>query len=388
VYGWRIELRRAGVADLKLHPGKAPYWLVKRMMPMASAICEFIVDEHGTTELLRRLSDPVYFQALSNVLGYDWDSSGSTTVTCGVLKSVLTFDKHHMVAVGGKGIASLQTPEKLRALEDFGMDGMKLADISRMTAKVDNAAVQDGYQLYQHVFFVDEDENWAVVQQGLNSKTRDARRYHWIYDGLTDFIEEPHSGMISGQVRKVVLDMTSRQSDECRKTSVDAVKEDPVRVKRWLEDLRAYGESSLMPWLEDDNASPQYLPSYKVIPRRMDWDAVRRAYEIQPSNYEQLIRVKGIGPAAVRGLALVSEMIFGSAPSWSDPVRMTFAFGGKDGVPFPVPRKDYDQAISFMEQAINEAKMGRPEKVVALKRLASFAPPVLRNTDPVQESVA
>ncbi|NWF95054.1 MAG: DUF763 domain-containing protein [Candidatus Thorarchaeota archaeon] len=373
----RSYVKRAGIADLKLHPGKAPHWLVKRMMPMASAICEFIVDEYGTLELLRRLSDPVYFQALSNVLGYDWDSSGSTTVTCGVLKSVLGFEQHQMIAVGGKGMAALKTPEKLRALDDYGMDGAALGHISRMVAKVDNAAVQDGYQLYQHVFFVDDKQNWAVVQQGMDSRTSDARRYHWISESVDSFVEEPHSGMISGRVSNDTLDMTAQGSQECRSTSVDLVKEEPVRLKRLFEDLRPYGESTLIPWVEPSR-KVILLPSYKVLPKRIDWAAVRRAYETQPSNYEELLGVNGIGPAAVRGLALVAEMIFGAETSWSDPVRMTFAFGGKDGVPFPVPRKEYDEAIQFMEQTLSEAKMGRRDRVVALQRLKRFSPPVLR----------
>ncbi|MFW9933728.1 MAG: DUF763 domain-containing protein, partial [Candidatus Thorarchaeota archaeon] len=229
-------MKRGGVADLKLHPGKAPHWLVKRMKPMASALCEFIVDEYGTQELLSRLADPVYFQALSNVLGYDWDSSGSTTVTCGVLKSVLTWEQHNIVAAGGKGLASMKTPEQLRALEDYGLDGAGLAEISRNVAKVDNAAIQDGYSLYQHVFFVDNEENWTVVQQGMDSKTDDARRYHWTSEDIRSFINEPHSGMISGEIKQAALDMTAKESDECRKTSLDIVKEDPIRVRRMLED--------------------------------------------------------------------------------------------------------------------------------------------------------
>lgn len=372
--GW--HMKRAGVADLKLHPGKAPHWLVKRMMPMASALCEFIADEFGPHELLRRLADPVYFQALSNVLGYDWDSSGSTTVTCGVLKSVLTFDKHSIVAAGGKGLASMKTPDQLRALEDFGMDGSALAELSRNVAKVDNAAIQDGYSLYQHVFFVDTEENWTVVQQGMDSKSNDARRYHWTSEEVDSFINEPHSGMISGELKDSALDMTSKESEDCRKTSVDIVKEDPVKIRRMLEDIKSYGETTLIPWLEG-NTQPRVLPSYKVVPQRMNWNAVRRAYETQPSDYQNLLFMDGIGPAAVRGLSLISEMIYGSAPSWSDPVRMTFAFGGKDGVPYPVPRKSYDEAIQFMEKAIEEAKLGRKDKVVGLRRLRKFAPPVL-----------
>ncbi|MFW9918872.1 MAG: DUF763 domain-containing protein [Candidatus Thorarchaeota archaeon] len=372
-------MKRGGVADLKLHPGKAPHWLVKRMKPMASALCEFIVDEYGTQELLSRLADPVYFQALSNVLGYDWDSSGSTTVTCGVLKSVLTWEQHNIVAAGGKGLASMKTPEQLRALEDYGLDGAGLAEISRNVAKVDNAAIQDGYSLYQHVFFVDNEENWTVVQQGMDSKTDDARRYHWTSEDIRSFINEPHSGMISGEIKQAALDMTAKESDECRKTSLDIVKEDPIRVRRMLEDIKAYGETTLIPWLEGKEPVTT-LPSYKVIPRRMDWNAVRKAYETQPADYEGLLFIEGIGPAAIRGLSLISEMVYGSAPSWSDPVRMTFAFGGKDGVPFPVPRKAYDEAIQFMETALQEAKLGRKDKVVGLRRLRKFAPPTLHTT--------
>jgi hypothetical protein len=322
------------------------------MIPMASALCEFIVDEFGTPELLKRLSDPIWFQALSNVLGYDWDSSGSTTVTCGVLKSALTFENHSMVGVGGKGAASRKVPERLRALEDYGLDGTGLI------------------------------ENWTVVQQGMDFNSDDARRYHWTSFETDSFVEEPHTGLISGQVKESTLDMTSKDSDECRKTSVDIAKEDPTRIRRYFEDVKSYGESTLLPWIEGDGTSRE-LPVYKVVPTRMNWNAVRRAYETQPTDYEGLLFMDGIGPATVRGLSLISEMIFGSPPSWADPVRMCFAFGGKDGVPFPVPRKDYDKAIQFMEQALNDAKMGRQEQVLGLKRLRAFAPPILRDAKAV-----
>ncbi|MFW9957366.1 MAG: DUF763 domain-containing protein [Candidatus Odinarchaeota archaeon] len=373
-------MKRAGVAGLKLHPGKAPHWLVKRMIPMASALCEFIVDEFGTSELLLRLSDPVWFQALSNVLGYDWDSSGSTTVTCGVLRSALSFETHSMVGIGGKGLASKKVPEQLRALEDYGLDGAGLVEISKAVAKVDNAGVQDGYQLYQHLFFVDSEENWTVVQQGLDYKNNDARRYHWTAEETKSYIDEPHTGLISGQIKDVALDMTSKNSSACRKVSIDIVKEDPARVRRYFENIKSYGESTLIQWLGDDGQAST-LPSYKVVPTKMNWNAVREAYETQPDDYEGILFMDGFGPATIRGLSLISEMIFGTPPSWSDPVRMCFAFGGKDGVPFPVPRKDYDKAIEFMEQALNDAKMGRRDKVLGLKRLRKFSPPVLRNAE-------
>ncbi|MHA2042331.1 MAG: DUF763 domain-containing protein, partial [Candidatus Thorarchaeota archaeon] len=177
-------------------------------------------------------------------------------------------------------------------------------------------------------------------------------------------------------VKKTTLDLTSRESDECRKTTLDVVKEDPRKTRKLFYDVKAYGESTLIPWIEGDGQEST-MPSYKVIPNRMDWNAVRKAYELQPSGYEDMLFIDGMGPATVRGLSLISEMIYGSAPSWSDPVRMTFAFGGKDGVPFPVPRKEYDEAIKFMEQALNDAKLGRRDRVVALRRLRKFAPPVL-----------
>jgi hypothetical protein len=369
-------VKRGGVADLRLHPGKAPHWLVKRMIPMAGSLCETIVDEFGSHELLRRLSDPVYFQALSNVLGYDWDSSGSTTVTCGVLRSALTLERHGIMGVGGKGAASLRVPERLRFLEDYGLDGAQLGETSRAVAKVDNAGVQDGYQLYQHVFFVDEDSNWTVVQQGMDASRGDARRYHWTSEHTKNYIDEPHTGLISGRVNRHTMDMTDRRSEECRRVSVDVVKEGARRVRRHFEDIKACGESTLLQWMDSSGVVMQ-LPSYKVLPTRMDWNAVRRAYEAQPSGYEELLLMQGIGPATVRGLSLISEMIYGTPPSWSDPVRMCFAFGGKDGVPFPVPREAYDQAIAFLRQVLNDAKLGRRERIGGLKRLRQFAPPVL-----------
>ncbi len=372
-------MKRGGVAELKLHPGKAPHWLVKRMIPMASTLCEFIVDEFGTAELLQRLADPVWFQALSNVLGYDWDSSGSTTVTCGVLKTALDFESHGMIGVGGKGMASRKVPTQLRALEDYGLDGAGLVEISRAVAKVDSAGVQDGYNLYHHVFFVDADENWTVVQQGMDYESNDARRYHWSSFATDSFIDEPHTGLISGRIRDAALDLTSKNSAPCRSVSLDIIKEDPSRVRRYFEDVRAYGQTTLIPWLEEDGKQRD-LPSYKVMPTRMDWEAVRRAYETQPEDYEGLLFMNGIGPATIRGLSLISEMIFGTPASWADPVRMCFAFGGKDGVPFPVPRRDYDQAIEFMEQALSDSKVGRQDKVLGLKRLRNFAPPILLQT--------
>ena len=371
-----MAMRRSGMASLRLHPGRAPHWLVKRMIPMAGSLCEFVVNEYSTQELLNRLADPVWFQALSNVLGYDWDSSGSTTVTCGVLRSILTLERHGVTAAGGKGLISRKTPDQLRALEDYGLDGAALAETSKVVAKVDNAAIQDGYHLYHHVFFVDDKEKWTVVQQGIDYEKGDARRYHWTSEEVDSFIEEPHTGIISGEINPATLNLTSKESEECRKTTVDIVKEEPTRLKRMYENLRPYGQSSLEEWV-DGTGHTEELPYYKVLPQRMNWNAVRKAYEMQPVKFEDVLFLDGIGPGTIRALSLISEMIYGSAPSWSDPVRMTFALGGKDGVPFPVPREEYDEAIQFMKTALDEAKIGKKDKVYGLKRLGKFAPPIL-----------
>ncbi len=354
---------------------------------MADALCKFIVDEFGTGELLRRLADPVYFQALSNVLGYDWDSSGSTTVTCGVLRSALDFDTHGVVAAGGKGLASQKTPEQLMSLTDYGLDGQRLAELSRRVAKVDSTAIQDGYQLYQHTFFVDGEENWTVVQQGMDGTSGDARRYHWSSEDVDSLIDEPHSGIISGDVKTVALDLTARQSEGCRDATLDLIGDGPRRVVRLYEDIRPYGESTLLDWI-DGEGRRIILPGHKVFPTRMDWNAVRRAYETSPSDYEGLLFLKGMGPATIRGLSLIAEIVYGTEASWSDPVRMTFAFGGKDGVPYPVDRKAYDGAIQFMEQAVEEARLGRRERVLALRRLRKFAPPIIRSTVPMADRLS
>ena len=243
-------------------------------------------------------------------------------------------------------------------------------------AKVDNAAIQDGYHLYHHVFFVDDKEKWTVVQQGIDYEKGDARRYHWTSEEVDSFIEEPHTGIISGEVNLATLDLTSKESEDCRKTTVDIVKEEPTRLKRMYENLRPYGQSSLEEWV-DGTGHTEELPSYKVLPQRMNWNAVRKAYEMQPVKFEDVLFLDGIGPGTIRALSLISEMIYGSAPSWSDPVRMTFALGGKDGVPFPVPREEYDEAIQFMKTALNEAKIGKKDKIYGLKRLRRFAPPIL-----------
>jgi hypothetical protein len=358
------------------------------MKRMADALFVAMVDEHGAAECLRRLGNPLWFQALSNVLGYDWDSSGSTTVTCGVLRSVLQSHRHGLAAAGGKGARSRRVPQELQELGDQLSFGDELTQAliyaSRMTAKVDSAALQDGHQLYHHTFFLDTEEGrWTVVQQGMNDETGTSRRYHWVSEALADFVEEPHSGIITQRPCDFVLDMTARASRGCRKVSLAlACEESPNRLRNLFYDHKPSShEITLLKW--SNSVSPPWpplrtraacVPVHRLFPEHMDWDAVRRVYDVQPRNFEALLAVRGVGPATIRGLALLSDMCYGEAPSWQDPVRMTFAFGGKDGVPFPVNRKAYDEAIAFLDNALDRAKLDQKAKLDAFRRLRYCLP--------------
>ncbi len=372
-------MRRTGTMDLRLHYGGAPRWLLVRMINLAKQIFRIIESEQGPDEILRRISDPLFFQACSNVLGFDWDSSGSTTVTSCVLKKVFNDLDLGIKVAGGKGEHSKKAPDEIVMLNELfnlnshSTDQMLYA--SRMTAKVDNAAIQAGYQLYHHSFFISESGEWAVVQQGLNFETNTARRYHWLSSELRSFIEEPHSGILGQKVHEKVLDMTSIKSDHCRKICTDLANTLPEKTQRqYLEIL-----SPNMPrdW---GGLRPESRQEYG-LPRKVNWKALKELYEIKPKNYEGLLSVKGIGPATVRGLALVSEIIYGVSPSWEDPLKFSYAFGGKDGVPFPVKRRSMDQAIEFLKNAVEASELGSKEKLDAFKRLRTFAPKTYDYTD-------
>jgi len=372
-------LKRTGVAKLPLHYGKAPRWLVLRMQKLAKEMVTVIVDEYGQDEFLRRISDPFWFQALGCVLGYDWHSSGVTTVLTGVLKSAINSTEQGLAVCGGKGKISLQAPMEISRLGekfDFSTDKVdRLRYASRMSAKVDNTAIQAGYPLYHHAFFVTEHGKWAVVQQGMNVKDRTARRYHWTKEGLCkdSFVVEPHEAIVGETRREVVLDLTAIGSEECRETSVDLSNEEPRKVERLLESIRPVWQKSLLEWVPG-LVDEDYTVDFLSMPRRVNWNALREAYEFQPKNYEELLSIKGVGPATARGLALVSQIIYGKPPSWKDPVKYSFAYGGKDGVPYPVNRKAMDESIQILEQAIQEARLGNKDKIRSLERLRQFVP--------------
>ncbi|KYH36841.1 MAG: hypothetical protein AYL29_010850 [Candidatus Bathyarchaeota archaeon B24] len=346
------------------------------MIRLGNAVVRIVVDEYGVSEFLRRLSHPVWFQALSCALAYDWDSSGTTTVLCGVLKTILNSGDFGVKAVGGKGRLSrlsLEEIGRLREVFDFSDEDVeRLRYASRMVAKVDNTAVQAGYRLYHHTMFIAEDGSWAVVQQGMNPSVKMARRFHWLSGGFKSFVVEPHSGIIGAARHRMVLNTVAREAEEFRKLSVDLVRDGVSRLRRTLSSLRVEGQESLARWMTDVGETP-IVKGYRVDPRRVNWEALKRAYEAAPVDYEQLLAVKGVGPSTVKALALVSELVYGVEPSWRDPVKYTFAFGGKDGIPFPVRRREYDEAINFLEDAISRAKVGDRDRLEAFKRLRSYA---------------
>jgi len=366
---------RTGLAHLPLHGGKAPKWLFTRMVALSKSIMEVMLMEFGTDMVLTRLSDPYWFQALSCVLGYDWHSSGTTTVTCGALKEAIDPETHGIAFCGGKGAASRRTLDDIvSACSCFNVstetiDRFRYA--SRMTAKVDSSAIQDEYSLYHHVFFFSEKKKWAVIQQGMNTHTQYARRYHWSSEHLNGFLNEPHQGILSAEKREQSLDMTARVSEASQKISVDLINDNPYHLRTCFAQLQLPSTQVTLDNLERvDNKTVKTLD----MPRFIDWEKLRELYEFQPKNYEELLSCKGLGPSTVRALALVSDLIFGEPPSWEDPVKYSFTVGGKDGVPFPVDRKAMDDTIFCINQGIHEAVVGNKEKMGAFRALSSFIP--------------
>ena len=372
----RLGGAQRGSAILPLHYGKAPPWLVRRMIKLAKEIIAIVLDEYGKDAFLLRISDPYWFQALGCVLGYDWHSSGVTTVLTGVLKNAVNPEEHGITVCGGKGKASTKGPTEIaQAGEQFNLSTetiSKLQYASRMSAKVDNTAIQAGYPLYHHAFFLTEDAKWAVVQQGMNTKDRTARRYHWLSDHVKEFVAEPHDAIVGNVRRNIALDMTAKKSEACRKASVDIAQEPPKKVAKMLQSLRPTYQKSLREWMPGGKAQ-EYFRSVLVMPRNINWETLTRMHEFKPKNYEELLGIKGVGPSTVRGIALISELIYGQPPSWKDPVRFSFAYGGKDGVPYPVDRKAMDESIQILKTAVENAEIGDRERLKSLQRLQEYA---------------
>ena len=356
--------QRTGSATLPLHGGKAPRWLFDRMVQLAPAITEVMVLEHGRSEFLKRLSDPYWFQAFGCVLGFDWHSSGVTTTVCGALKEGLARQAGELgiFVAGGKGKVSRRTPSELIEYGvRTGVDGARLAYNSRMAAKVDSAAIQDGFGLYHHSFFVSSEGEWAVVQQGMRGNEGTARRYHWLGSQVRDFVNEPHAAIASETTEPTVLNMVATVSSTARAVSTEFARQEPRVIDREIAKVITMALPTRH-WVDiKQDINPAHLR--KVL---------LSTYEASPQNFEQLLAIPGVGPKSVRALALVADVVYGSPASMRDPARFSFAHGGKDGHPYPVNRVVYDQSVDWLREAVNKARIGHSDRLQALRRLADW----------------
>jgi len=366
---------KIGIANLPLHGGRAPKWLFKRMVKLSKGITDVIIHEYGREEFLKRLSDPFWFQALSCVLGYDWHSSGCTTVTCGALKEAINPEEYGFAITGGKGKASRKTIQQIEEIGDqYNFSTAKIEYLkysSRMSAKVDNTAIQDGHDLYHHVFFFTENGFWGVIQQGLNSETNYARRYHWLSERVDSFVCEPNNSIMGEKRQESVLNMTSKKSESSQRTCVDLVNDNPRHLRNDWATLTLHNNQKTL-----DNWMPGKEKSKPIeclnMPRSINWMKMKEIYDFQPKNYEELLSLRGVGPNTIRALALISDLIYGDKPSWIDPIKYTFAHGGKDGVPYEVNRQAMDKSTAVIKSGIEQARIGDKDKLNALKRLHNF----------------
>ncbi|MCQ2737710.1 MAG: DUF763 domain-containing protein [archaeon] len=371
-------MQRKGVANLPLHGGHAPRWLFNRMVKLAGAITDVVVDEYGPTEFIHRISNPCWFQAFSCVLGFDWHSSGTTTTALGALKSSIKPEEHGIYLSGGKGAASRKTPDGIvRAGDIFGLNDAtvdSMVNSSRLSAKIDNSCIQDGYNLYVHDFFVTEKGDWAVVQQGMNTETKLARRYHWMNESFDDFLADPHSGISCDNIEKETLNMASTNSKEAQKISVDLINDNPVHLRDYFK-RKDENQLLLTDFNVDDGISFSLPKHHAILDMDLsdrEYEVLKNAWEIQPENYEELILLNGIGPKKIRALALISDLVFGEPASWKDPVKYSFTHGGKDGFPYPVDRDVYDNSISMVRDAVYQSRLDKKDKMQAFKRLDDF----------------
>lgn len=359
-------------ADLPLHYGKVPLWLAQRMAQLGGAIVEAIILDYGRSAVLARLSDPFWFQSFGAVLGMDWHSSGITTSVMGALKSALNpkYNEFGIYIAGGKGRHSRNTPGELLRLGDrTGMNGDFLVHSSKLSAKVDNTAVQDGFQLYQHSFVVSSEGDWAVIQQGMNDQNGMARRYHWHSADLASFINEPHA-FIYGINQGEILNLTAAGAQVSREGMVNLVRENPLRMVPEIQKL-------MLPEHHDVRVEDVNLKRLGAM--------LTLAHEKEIGDFESLLLLEGVGPRTIQSLALVSEVIHGTPTRFSDPARFSFAHGGKDRHPFPVPVKIYDETISLLQSAVEKAKIGDKDKITAIQNLGLVVQSLENQFEPDEE---
>jgi hypothetical protein len=379
--------RRTGSADLPLHHGHVPPWLATRMAALGRVMAEAIVHHYGRDELLRRLAHPFWFQSFGAVMGMDWHSSGMTTSVVGALQRGLAPIRHELgiYVCGGKGLRGRETPVQLARLGDeTGVDAQALTQASRLVAKVDGAAVQDGYDLYLHAFIAAADGRWCVVQQGMNPRRREARRYHWLSEGLDSFLDSPHAA-IDGRNHGVIVNLADARAADSRSASLALVLGGPDRTIATLRRLHAASAPTLQLFaLPDLQPAPEPSLPHLQMPARHDirasdvvlgrlHAALRAAAERGPKDFGELLLTPGVGARTVAALALVAEVIHGAPSRFSDPARFAMAHGGKDGHPFPVPLDVYDQTLSVLSQAMARARLGNDDRLWALARLDAQA---------------
>ena len=362
-------MKRSGVADLPLHGGRVPPWLATRMTTLGTAISESVVHHYGSPALLSRLSDPFWFQALGSVMGMDWHSSGITTSVLGALKRGLNPRAHELgvYICGGRGRHSRNTPAELRAIADkTGLDGDAMVRTSRLAAKVDNNAIVDGFQIYLHGFILTRNGEWAIVQQGMNEATRLARRYHWHSATVTDFTCEPHSGIV-GESRGEIQNLVDERAKPAQEALLSIANDNPQRTLTEVMKMR--------------------MPSHHDV-RAKDVDLTRLGAVLAVSHdrrlrdFASLLLLENVGPRTLQTLAMIAEVIHGTPTRFADPARFSFALGGKDRHPFPVPLKTYDESIAVLRRGLDAAKVGDTDKIDGMKRLERFVRAVEQRYSP------
>ncbi len=362
-------MKRSGTADLPLHGGRVPPWLAERMTRLGTAISESVLYQYGPGALLSRLSDPFWFQALGTVMGMDWHSSGITTSVLGALKRGLNPRAHELgiYVCGGRGRHSRKTPDELRSIADrISLDGDSLVRASRLTARVDNNAIADGFQLYLHGFILASTGEWAVVQQGMNDATGFARRYHWHSAAVRDFTSEPHTAIV-GEPQGAIMNLVDRQAKPAQHAMVSIVHERPDKTLGVVPHLA-------MPAHHDVRAA-------NIDTRRLG-AVLAVAYQRDLRDFASLLLLENLGPRTLQSLALIAEVVHGTPSRFSDPARFSFAHGGKDGHPFPVPLKTYDESLAVLRRSLQSAKLGDPEKMEGFNRLDRFTRMVERQFAP------
>jgi uncharacterized protein len=366
---------RSGTADLPLHGGRVPAWLAERMVKLGTAITEHILVSYGPGEFLSRLSDPFWFQALGAVMGMDWHSSGITTSVMGALKRGINerSDELGLYICGGRGRHSRRTPDELRGYgERTGLNGDELARTSRLTARVDNNAVADGFQLYLHSFVISKNGEWAVIQQGMNPENHLARRYHWHSPTVRSFVSDPHSAIV-GQPKGEILNLVDARAERAQSAML-SITEQPVEASL------AEARKLTMPAHHDVRAEDVDLKRLGAV--------LAVTHDQQLRDFASLLLVEGMGPRTLQSLALIAEVVHGAPARFADPARFSFAHGGKDGHPFPVPLKTYDESISVLRRALDAGKLGHTDKIEGFKRLDRLTRRVEQEQQPLADFTA